>query len=155
MKMDNGNRQFGYHYTESGLDNVWLANGYEFHETTYGRGVSINNVDGLHKAIGLGLVERKDRLTGREIRFLRHELDWSQNALAQFLGTTEQTLARWEKDQVSIPGPAQRLLAGLYREHVTGNADLQASVERIAKLDAELHADLRLQLDDDAWELCA
>jgi hypothetical protein len=35
-----------YHYTESGLDNVWLANGYTVIETPYGKGVSVRDADG-------------------------------------------------------------------------------------------------------------
>jgi putative transcriptional regulator len=153
MEMDGSGT--AYHYTESGLDNVWLANGFEYHDTPYGRGVSIVNIDGLHAIIGLGLVNGKHRLTGPEIRFLRHELHWSQSALAMFLGTGEQTVARWEKAQVSIPRTSQNLLAGLYREHVTGSAELRASLERIAKLDADRHASITLRVTDDDWELCA
>jgi len=36
-----------YHYTECGLDNVWLANGYR----QRGDAVSIENSEGLHEAI--------------------------------------------------------------------------------------------------------
>jgi hypothetical protein len=38
-------------------------NGYTFHETPYRRGVSIANVNALHKAIGRALIQRP-RLTG-------------------------------------------------------------------------------------------
>jgi putative transcriptional regulator len=31
-----------YHYTECGLDNVYLENGFTVHKTAYGRGVSIS-----------------------------------------------------------------------------------------------------------------
>jgi len=37
----------GYHYRECGLDNVWLLNGYELHDTPYGKGVSFVDVEGL------------------------------------------------------------------------------------------------------------
>ncbi|MET0528406.1 MAG: hypothetical protein ABW003_08685 [Microvirga sp.] len=41
-----------YHYCESGLANVWLVNGFTFtDDLNYGRFVSFNDIDGLHRAI--------------------------------------------------------------------------------------------------------
>ena len=40
-----------YHYTESGLDTVYLLNGYEIVKSERGTGVRIQDVDGLHTAI--------------------------------------------------------------------------------------------------------
>ena len=39
-----------YHYTECGLTNVWLVNGFIRHRTPYGKRVAIENGDGLHRA---------------------------------------------------------------------------------------------------------
>ena len=36
-----------YHYRESGLDNVWLVNGYKKHKTSAGPAVSFEDVDAL------------------------------------------------------------------------------------------------------------
>jgi len=47
------------HYTACGLDNVWLANGFTIKETKYGKGVSIDDVDGLHRLLASNLVEKK------------------------------------------------------------------------------------------------
>jgi putative transcriptional regulator len=41
-----------YHYTECGLDNIYLLNGFDPVETPRGKGVTIRNIDGLHRAIG-------------------------------------------------------------------------------------------------------
>ena len=59
-----------YHYTECGLDNVYLANGYEMKETPSGRLVSIHNIHDLHHAIGKALVFKPGVLIGSEIRFI-------------------------------------------------------------------------------------
>jgi hypothetical protein len=40
-----------YHYTEGGFPHVWLKSGYVYRTTPYGRGISIQDVIGLHKAI--------------------------------------------------------------------------------------------------------
>ena len=108
-----------YHYTECGLRNISLMNGYEIFETNQGTTVSINDIDGLHKAIGLRLVFSKKDLSGEEIRFLRHELLMSQNGLASLLGVSEQTVRRWENDKICIPKSSEFLLRLLYREKTT------------------------------------
>ena len=71
-----------YRYTESGLTNVWLANGYTIRKTKYGEGVSIHDMDGLHRALARAL-SNKPRLTGTEVRFLRKEMGLSQRGLGE------------------------------------------------------------------------
>ena len=74
-----------YHYRECGLDNIYLLNGFEYVETPRGMGVTIKARQGLHKAIGAMLVEKRS-LTGKEFRFLRHELTLTQANLAGMAG---------------------------------------------------------------------
>src|SRR5580693_2202000 len=59
-----------YHYTESGLDSVYLQNGYEIVTSRKGRGVIIEDIDGLHKAIGQDIVGNKKKFRGKEFGFL-------------------------------------------------------------------------------------
>ena len=106
-----------YHYTECGLSNIYLMNGYEISETPDGSAVSIKDIDGLHKAIGKFLTSLKKNLTGEEIRFIRLEMLMSQTMLAFLLGVSEQTLRRWENDKISIPKPSESLLRLLYPNH--------------------------------------
>jgi len=40
------------HYTESGLPNIWLADGYKTRPTKHSVAVSILDADGLHQATG-------------------------------------------------------------------------------------------------------
>lgn len=126
----------GYHYTECGLTNVWLANGYTVRKTSYGEGVSIHDVEGLHKALGRALAN-KPRLTGAEIRFLRKEMGMSQAGLGKFLGITDQTVALWERNKGRMPKTADRLLRLIYIEHGDGNAPIVSFIERINDLDQQ------------------
>lgn len=113
-----------YHYRESGLDNVWLLNGYERHKTSEGPAVSFKNIDGLHDTIARTLVRNTSRLTAKEFRFLRTELDLSQKALGDIIGASEQAIARWERGITQVPAAEDRLLRALYRERADGNARL-------------------------------
>ena len=92
-----------YHYRESGLDNVYLENGYRKHKTAYGEGVSIIDTEGLHKVIGQTLICAQRPLNGAELRFLRIEMETTQKDPAGMLGTSEQTLRLWEKDREVPP----------------------------------------------------
>jgi putative transcriptional regulator len=125
-----------YHYLDSGLDNVWLENGFAEHRTPYGNGVSIHDTEGLHKAIGRWLVQLPKPLNGSEMRFLRLEMELTQKRLASILGADEQAVRRWEKARKRpITGPADRLLRALYSEFLDGDGSVRAIVDRLAELD--------------------
>ena len=127
-----------YHYTESGLDYVYLESGYTKHDTPYGKGVSIQNTDDLHRMIGKWIVSLPRPLTGAELRFLRLELEMSQRILADILNTEEQTLRRWEKARDKpFNGSADRLLRALYNECELGDGSVKRMVERLAGLDVK------------------
>ena len=61
-----------YHYTESGLNNVWLQNGFNIVQTPYGKGVSVDNVAGLHGAIAQRLLKTKPHWTGATVSSARN-----------------------------------------------------------------------------------
>jgi DNA-binding transcriptional regulator YiaG len=126
-----------YHYTGCGLDYVRLLNGYKVHESPDGRGVSIDNADGLHEAIARCVVASPFRLRGQEVRFLRSMLDLSQDGLARVLGTKRLTVARWEaKPHGLIPGPADRALRLIYARKADGDALMARILDLLAEIDS-------------------
>ena len=125
-----------YHYQEYGLRNVWLVNGYDMHTTPYGDGVSIHDIEGLHRAIARGLVNKAAKLTGSELRFLRKEMGLSQAKLALILGNEDQTVALWEK-RGTQPKIADRFVRALYREFVEGNAHIRDMIDLLVDADRE------------------
>ena len=88
-----------YHYIECGLDDVWLINGFEYHESPRGKTVSISNIESLHEAVGVHICRNRRDLSGAEIRFLRREMLMSQSTLARLLDVTELTINRWETEK--------------------------------------------------------
>lgn len=143
-----------YQYKESGLDNVFLENGYKVHETPYGQGVSIEDTKGLHQAIGQWLISLPKGLTGAELRFIRLEMELTQKDLAGILGTSEQNVRRWEKARSKdILGPADYLLRALYEEFIGGDGDVRRMVERLASLDQIGHAEARLCDTKNGWQV--
>lgn len=123
-----------FQYTACGLDNIFLVNGFKLRSTPHGKGFSIDNLDGLHAAIGKRLIRERKTLSGKEIRFLRHELDLSQARLAALLGVDEQSVARWEKGQAGTSGPADKMIRLLYAEAMGAKADIARTLGQLAQL---------------------
>jgi len=55
-------------------------------------------------------------MTGVEIRALREKFGWTQMALAEAVGVTSNTVARWERGEMAISEPAARLLQTIAAE---------------------------------------
>lgn len=144
-----------YHYRECGLRNVWLANGFDEHDTPYGPGISIHDVEGLHRAIAHDIVNKGGKLTGTELRFLRQEMGLSQAKLATMLGNEAQTVALWEK-RGGQPKIADRFIRAIYRELNEGNAHIRDMIERMVDSDLE-ETDARITLEQDSggWKVAA
>lgn len=145
-----------YHYKESGLDNIYLENGFTHHKTAYGEGISIEDTAGLHRAIGEWVIETPKPISGAELRFLRTEMELTQRDLAALLGATEQTLRLWEKTRSkAMPGSADRLLRALYSEYAGGDGSLRKLVERLAELDQVEGAKACLRETRQGWKIAA
>ena len=120
-----------YHYTDGGLRNVWLANGYEIKKTPFGEGVAFHNLDGLTESICIALTKKAGVLTGSEVRYIRSAgMLLSQPALGKLMGIDGQSVARWEKTS-KVPRWADKLVRLLYTAQAEGNEPIAKAVERI------------------------
>ena len=72
--------------------------------------VLLPNLEGLHQAIARALVGKKARLAPNEVRFLRKVLGWSGADFAEHMGTSAETVLRWETGATPIGPQADRLL---------------------------------------------
>jgi len=131
-----------FHYTECGLSNIYLMNGYDICETPHGLAVSIKDIDGLHKAIGRFLISSKKDFSGEEIRFIRLEMLMSQSMLAFLLGVSEQSVRRWENDKINIPKPSESLLRLLCREKIFNQqGKISTILKEFAALEEQMNND--------------
>jgi len=137
------------HYKESGLRNIWLANGYTVEDSPYGETLAIHDLQGLHRAIGHSLVTKPRKLTGAELRFIRNEMELSQAKLASLLGNDAQSIALWEK-RGTVPRWADRFIRALYREHADGNVRIREIVENLADQDIDDTAPEKMLFEDTA-----
>ena len=137
-----------YHYTDCGLDNVYIEGFDLVCDDSGEETICIPAIGRLHKAIAQSIVMMPCPISGKELRFLRTEMGYTQKELADILKTSEQTLARWEKGQTSIPGAADILIRKLTGEKL--GFDRDEGVESIAgKIRKERDAcpELRIQTE--------
>jgi len=104
-----GSRE-NWKYTESGLDGVTLVGVLVERCPKCGETmVSIPRMENLHRSLALELI-KKPALTGKEIRFLRKHLGWSQAQLAERLAVAKETASRWETGAQEMSNSLAQLL---------------------------------------------
>jgi putative zinc finger/helix-turn-helix YgiT family protein len=103
-----------HHYTECGLDNVFLE-GVNIYECSCGEKlVSIPAMPELHGLIGLHLLKKKSLLNGKEIRFLRKNMGLTSTKLSEIIGVDIATVSRWENSNQPIDKSHDRLIRLIY-----------------------------------------
>ena len=141
-----------YHYTESGLPYVYLADGYTLEEGPFGETLSIEDADGLHRAIAQWMVENLPTLHGREMRFLRMEMGLTQAAIAERLGVTEQTVSLAERSpEKELPGYTDRLLRIETEAWLDGRKALTAALQQIHAASTKKGTEGRFTHASDGW----
>ena len=135
-----------YHYTDGGLRNVWLANGYEIKKTPYGEGVAFHDLDGLTSSICIALTQKAGVLTGSEFRYIRSAgMLLSQPSMGKLMGIDGQSIARWEKTG-KVPKWADKLVRLLYLAQAQGNEPIKAAVERVKTVERLVKQKIVLQI---------
>lgn len=141
-----------YHYTDGGLRNVWLANGYQIKKTPFGDAVAIHDADGLAKSICLALTGKPGLLTGTEFRYIRQGgMALSQPALGKMMGIDGQSIARWEKNG-KVPRWADKLVRLLYMGQAEGNAPICRVIERIKTVERLVKQKIVVQESSKGWK---
>ncbi|MEL6448381.1 MAG: helix-turn-helix domain-containing protein [Pseudomonadota bacterium] len=142
-----------FHYTECGLDNVYLASGYEKSTSPDGEeGVRVHNVEGLLEAIGIFLATRKKELVGQELRYLRKHIGMTQKELGGYVRLTSQQVARWEKDQCKAQGSAEAIVRVLFLEHVLGTTLVTELLRDLDSADDNGPDVALFEETDDGWQ---
>ncbi|HYR67250.1 MAG TPA: helix-turn-helix domain-containing protein [Reyranella sp.] len=129
-----------FHFTQSGLDNVWLANGWRVTKTPYGPSFSIERLDGLHEALARFIVESPLPMRGQDARYLRVMLDLSQADMGKLLGVSRATVIRWEN---AAKAPLDRVhdiaVRATYAAHRDGGSLVAATIKALQEADEARH----------------
>lgn len=144
-----------FHYKRCGLDNIYLLNGFEIDFEDGERFVSVLDVEGLHRAIGVHLVNNRKILSPNEIRFLRKAINLTQTELGRMIGQSGQQVARWEKGENKLPGPADRLMRLMFLFSVLSEEDVKKQplqfLSEIDDLDSTPDSDLNFSRHHESW----
>jgi DNA-binding transcriptional regulator YiaG len=84
----------------------------------------------LHQVLSIELTQKKGRVTGKELRFMRTALGMSQEGLGKCVGATEQSVSLWERTG-KVPQYADSILRLLVSEKLNGNSKVTEVIERI------------------------
>lgn len=144
-----------YHYTECGLSNVYLASGYSLEVLDGEEYFSVTDFDGLHYVIAMDLVTSKFLLSAESFKFLRIELDFSQKKLGDRMGVDQQTIARWEKQQTSIPKLADVIIRALYLELNQNKPCINEMLNMLSESKEIVHSKTILFEENKHWEVAA
>lgn len=102
-----------YHYTESGLKNIWL-NGVDITIDDDGdECVNIPKINELNKEIAKSLIKKQGSMCGDELAFLRSYIDETQEQFSKRLGRTRVQIARWENGTTKIPQDIDMLIRAI------------------------------------------
>lgn len=85
-------------------------------------------------------------------------MELSQEMLGHLLNKSSQSVARWEKGQSKMDGPADRLLRLLYESHATGQGHengIRELLEQLVALDSTDVCDVHFEDADDGWSRAA
>lgn len=146
------NMSKSYHYTECGLPNVHLKNGYTLEIIDGEEYLSIDDMNGLHNAIGSQVVDKNQGLTGDEFKFLRLQFNQSRRVLGELLGIDQQTVGRWEKEETAIPKTVDATMRQLFLELLNEDSNLSYLLEKLADREAKtLMSEIILEEKDHQW----
>lgn len=140
-----------YHYTECGLDNVWLENGYREKDTPYGKAIAISDTDGLHTLLANELLQKPGRLTGKEFRFLRLRLGLSQAAVAKAQGVTEQNVSLWERHG-KVPKANDQLIRVMLLLHDANDKMLRKAFDRMMTVERLVNQRIVAHATQKGWK---
>jgi len=145
-----------YRYYECGLPNVILI-GVSVHRCKYcgAEYVSIPDMEGLHRALAMAVVNKDGRLTPHEVRFLRKSLGWSGADFARKFHVTPSAVSRWESTRLASPmSKANELRLRDMVAHGMKIDDYEKHMEEISLEDLEALS-LSLVHSSDGWSKAA
>tara|TARA_R110001583_G_C5373817_1_gene382986 strand:- start:6 stop:446 length:441 start_codon:yes stop_codon:yes gene_type:complete len=141
-----------YHYTECGLPNVYLKNGFTIEHIDGEDYTSIDDMNNLHVAIAQTIADSHTALRPAQFKFLRIELNLSQKMLGHRFGVSEQTIARYEKGKSDIPRTTDAALRSLFMEKLEKTNSVSYFLDLLSDSEAQQAAqEILLEEIDNHW----
>ena len=140
-----------YHYRTSGLDNVYLKNGFVLQDIDgYGETVSFDYLMELHECINQILCTARYRLTGKELKFLRKDRGISRKRMALCLDVANSALKNVES-KTQFSSLETRIRAICISEEPIGYAEFLSNFELTASHERPIK--MIFQYSNRKWQL--
>lgn len=124
-----------YHYTECGLDNVFLIGVCVCHCDCGESFPSIPNIVGLNSVIGRATIKSPEPLSGKEVMFLRKNIGLSAKEFIKKIGVNKSTFSRWEHGDQRLSKANDLLVRLIYATLKSLPAkDTRSLLEEVEKL---------------------
>jgi DNA-binding transcriptional regulator YiaG len=94
-----------------------------------------SNLEGLLAAVAVARVTAPQKLSGRDVRFLRKALGWLSRELASKLEVRDETVSRWENGKEPVGPTSEKLLRLIVAEFLGEKAPaIEVNGQRIASM---------------------
>lgn len=134
-----------HHYTECGLQNVYIGGIQMMIDDDGDEVILIPAVNVLHRVIAEGIVSHAKGMNGAEFRFLRSEMGLTQAELAVFVHKDKQTIGRWERSETEIDSVAEAVIRKIAIEKLGLKVDL--AMEQLSQRSVPTAADQPIKID--------
>lgn len=144
-----------YHYTESGLKNVFIEGIEPVVDEEGDEVIEIRFIAALHAEIARGIITQKGAISGEELRFLRTEMGFTQAELASHVSFDAQSIGRWERSELPVNATAETVIRALAGEKLVHSfnksiAELAESINA-----AEENDEINIQAQEQGYKLLA
>jgi transcriptional regulator with XRE-family HTH domain len=120
-----------HHYTECGLQNVYISGISKMVDDDGDEVILIPGVNNLHRTIAEGIVSHTKGIDGSELRFLRSEMGLTQAELATLVHRDKQSIGRWERSETEIDSVAEAVIRKLAIEMI--GLDVKLGMAELSK----------------------
>lgn len=134
-----------YRYEECGLDNVHVYGLSPIIDDDGEEVFGIKNVNGLHKAIASAIVTHSAAMSGKQLRFLRTEMGFTQAEVGKMVHKEALSVGRWEREECPIDTNADTIIRLIAIERL--KLDSQLSVEDLTGLSVQKAAPHAIDID--------
>jgi transcriptional regulator with XRE-family HTH domain len=144
-----------YHYTESGLKNVFIEGIVPVIDEEGDEVIEIRFIAALHAEIARGIITQKGTISGEELRFLRTEMGFTQAELASHVSLDAQTIGRWERSEKPVNPTAETVIRALAGEKLVHS--FNKSIEELAESIKATEEDdeINIQAQEEGYRLLA
>ena len=111
-----------YHYTECGLDNVYIYCPDPIQDDANGKVFQIKSIGLLHTIISIGIILHQYAMSYKELKFLRSEFGFTASEWARILRTDVARVLSWERGDEKIPEATEVLIRKLVTDRLYDRA---------------------------------